>query len=300
MANSRRKRSLKKTDKELKKLLKEKDKIDDLVELKEFKSTSPKKKSSVVAAERKKATSRKKEAIVTPERRSVSKNKKKTRSVTVNKEEKEKLKNSNSSKKTSSTKKTRKAIVNKPAKDNLKKSTPKKNNKTRKAIVNKTAKDNLKKSVIEEKEVDIKETNITPTVEEEKGVILEDKIEYLFDEGESYDEVPYSVGVHADLEDTVDITIDTEAKRADDDYYERIRSIVENTGEYHNLYDDNTANDVMEDTGFLVTDVGIQSQDEEYVPKKISGLKILTIFLFTVFMLLCIAFIIFVIYVCTY
>ena len=56
----------------------------------------------------------------------------------------------------------------------------------------------------------------------------------------------------------------------------------------------------MEDTGFLVTDVGIQSQEEEYVPKKISGLKILTIFLFTVFMLLCIAFIIFVIYVCTY
>ena len=137
-------------------------------------------------------------------------------------------------------------------------------------------------------------------MEEEKGVILEDKIEYLFDEGESYDEVPYYVGVHADLEDTVDITIDTEAKRADDDYYERIRSIVENTGEYHNLYDDNTANDVMEDTGFLVTDVGIQSQEEEYVPKKISGLKILTIFLFTVFMLLFIAFIIFVIYVCTY
>ena len=297
MANSRRKRSLKKTDKELKKLLKEKDKIDDLVELKEFKSTSPKKKSSVVAAERKKTTSRKKEAIVTPERRSVSKNKKKTRSVTVNKEEKEKLKNSNSSKRTSSTNKTRKAIVNKPAKDNLKKSAPKNNTKTRKAIVNKTAKDNLKKSVIEEKEVEVK---ITPTVEEEKGVILEDKIEYLFDEGESYDEVPYSVGVHADLEDTVDITIDTEAKRADDDYYERIRSIVENTGEYHNLYDDNTANDVMEDTGFLVTDVGIQSQDEEYVPKKISGLKILTIFLFTVFMLLFIAFIIFVIYVCTY
>ncbi len=297
MANSRRKRSLKKTDKELKKLLKEKDKIDDLVELKEFKKTSPKKRDSVVASPGRKVTSKKKEAIVTPERRSVSKNKEKTRSVTVNKEEKEKLKNSNSSKKTSSTKKTRKAIVNKPAKDNLKKSAPKNNNKTRKAIVNKTAKDNLKKSAIEEKEVEVK---ITPTVEEEKGVILEDKIEYLFDEGESYDEVPYSVGVHADLEDTIDITIDAEAKRADDDYYERIRSIVENTGEYHNLYDDNTANDVMEDTGFLVTDVGIQSQEEEYVPKKISGLKILTIFLFTVFMLLCIAFIIFVIYVCTY
>ena len=104
MANKTRKRNTKKIDKELNQLLREKNKIDDLTEVKnkslEKKKTTRKKKEAIVTPERKKKnTTEKKEAVVTPERRSV-KNKKKSqaRRVIVNQAEKEAIKQNNKQK----------------------------------------------------------------------------------------------------------------------------------------------------------------------------------------------------------
>jgi len=104
MANKTRKRNTKKIDRELNQLLKEKNKIDDLAEVKnkslEKKKSTSKKKDTIVTPERKKkTTTKRKEAVVTPERRSVKTKKKlQARRVIVNQAEKEAIKQNNKQK----------------------------------------------------------------------------------------------------------------------------------------------------------------------------------------------------------
>lgn len=115
MANKTRKRNTKKIDKELNQLLKEKNKIDDLTEVKnkslEKQKNTRKKKDAIVTPERKKKNAtKKKDAVVTPERRSVkTKKKSQARRVIVNQVEKETIKNHN--------KKKDNKISNKPSED---------------------------------------------------------------------------------------------------------------------------------------------------------------------------------------
>lgn len=104
MANKTRKRNTKKIDKELNQLLKEKNKIDDLTEVKnkslEKQKNTRKKKEAIVTPERKKKNAnKKKDAVVTPERRSVkTKKKSQARRVIVNQVEKETIKKHNKKK----------------------------------------------------------------------------------------------------------------------------------------------------------------------------------------------------------
>ena len=338
MANKTRKRNTKKIDKELNQLLKEKNKIDDLTEVKnkslEKKKTTRKKKEAIVTPERKKKnTTKKKEAVVTPERRSV-KNKKKSqaRRVIVNQAEKEAIKQNNKQKDNKTS--------NKSSEDKSRKKI-----KARAVIVKPEEKEKIKQNrqparIISVEDVEQDSLENVPSNEIVEDVVVSEEeivnvdfteddkaVEETIEDFNDVHEEVYEEGRHQDLmdaetevlpiqeivEEQTEVTYPTYPSSIDStmeifhddelsDTFKRLQ-VLEN--EMRDLYDKSSEEvpmkdqEVAEESGVLVLDSAIVDQEEK-VTRRRSALTIITVILFIIFMLLFIAFIAFVIYVCTY
>lgn len=337
MANKTRKRNTKKIDKELNQLLKEKNKIDDLTEVKnkslEKKKTTRKKKEAIVTPERKKKnTTKKKEAVVTPERRSV-KNKKKSqaRRVIVNQAEKEAIKQNNKQKdnKTSnisSEDKSRKkikarAVIVKPEE----KEKIKQNRQPARIIsVEDVEQDSLENvpsnEIVEDVVVSEEEIANVDFTEDDKAV--EETIEDFNDVQEEYEEGRHQELMDAEtevlpiqeiVEEQTEVTYPTYPSEIDStmelfhddelsDTFKRLQVLEDEMRDLYNKSSEEVPMKEQEEaeaSGVLVLDSAIVDPDEKVVRKR-SALTIITVILFIIFMLLFIAFIAFVIYVCTY
>lgn len=338
MANKTRKRNTKKIDKELNQLLKEKNKIDDLTEVKnkslEKKKTTRKKKEAIVTPERKKKnTTKKKEAVVTPERRSV-KNKKKSqaRRVIVNQAEKEAIKQNNKQKDNKTS--------NKSSEDKSRKKI-----KARAVIVKPEEKEKIKQNrqparIISVEDVEQDSLENVPSNEiVEDVVVSEEEIanvdfteddkteeETIEDFNDVHEEV-YEEGRHQELmdaetevlpiqdivEEQTEVTYPTYPSEIDStmelfhddelsDTFKRLQVLEDEMRDLYNKSSEEVPMKEQEEaeaSGVLVLDSAIVDQDEKVVRKR-SALTIITVILFIIFMLLFIAFIAFVIYVCTY
>lgn len=337
MANKTRKRNTKKIDKELNQLLKEKNKIDDLTEVKnkslEKKKTTRKKKEAIVTPERKKKnTTKKKEAVVTPERRSV-KNKKKSqaRRVIVNQAEKEAIKQNNKQKdnKTSnisSEDKSRKkikarAVIVKPEE----KEKIKQNRQPARIIsvedVEQDSLENVSSNEIVE-DVVVSEEKIANVDFTEAAKAVEETIEDFNDVQEEYEEGRHQELMDAEtevlpiqeiVEEQTEVTYPTYPSEIDStmelfhddelsDTFKRLQVLEDEMRDLYNKSSEEVPMKEQEEaeaSGVLVLDSAIVDQDEKVVRKR-SALTIITVILFIIFMLLFIAFIAFVIYVCTY
>ena len=338
MANKTRKRNTKKIDKELNQLLKEKNKIDDLTEVKnkslEKKKTTRKKKEAIVTPERKKKnTTKKKEAVVTPERRSV-KNKKKSqaRRVIVNQAEKEAIKQNNKQKDNKTS--------NKSSEDKSRKKI-----KARAVIVKPEEKEKIKQNrqparIISVEDVEQDSLENVPSNEIFEDVVVSEEeivnvdfteddkaVEETIEDFNDVHEEVYEEGRHQELmdaetevlpiqdivEEQTEVTYPTYPSSIDStmeifhddelsDTFKRLQ-VLEN--EMRDLYDKSSEEvpmkdqEVAEESGVLVLDSAIVDQEEK-VTRRRSALTIITVILFIIFMLLFIAFIAFVIYVCTY
>ena len=338
MANKTRKRNTKKIDKELNQLLKEKNKIDDLTEVKnkslEKKKTTRKKKEAIVTPERKKKnTTKKKEAVVTPERRSV-KNKKKSqaRRVIVNQAEKEAIKQNNKQKdnKTSnksSEDKSRKkikarAVIVKPEE----KEKIKQNRQPARIIsVEDVEQDSLENVpsneivedvVVSEEEIVNVDFTEDDKTEEETIEDFNDVHEEVYEEGryqELMDAETEVLPIQDIVEEQTEVTYPTYPSEIDStmelfhddelsDTFKRLQVLEDEMRDLYNKSSEEVPMKEQEEaeaSGVLVLDSAIVDQDEKVVRKR-SALTIITVILFIIFMLLFIAFIAFVIYVCTY
>ena len=338
MANKTRKRNTKKIDKELNQLLREKNKIDDLTEVKnkslEKKKTTRKKKEAIVTPERKKKnTTKKKEAVVTPERRSV-KNKKKSqaRRVIVNQAEKEAIKQNNKQKdnKTSnksSEDKSRKkikarAVIVKPEE----KEKIKQNRQPARIIsVEDVLQDSLENvpsnEIVEDVAVSEEEiANVDFTeddkTEEETIEDFNDVHEEVYEEGrhqELMDAETEVLPIQEIVEEQTEVTYPTYPSEIDStmeifhddelsDTFKRLQVLEDEMIDLYNKSSEEIPmkeQEEKETSGVLVLDSAIVDQEEKVVRKR-SALTIITVILFIIFMLLFIAFIAFIIYVCTY
>ncbi len=338
MANKTRKRNTKKIDKELNQLLREKNKIDDLTEVKnkslEKKKTTRKKKEAIVTPERKKKnTTKKKEAVVTPERRSV-KNKKKSqaRRVIVNQAEKEAIKQNNKQKdnKTSnksSEDKSRKkikarAVIVKPEE----KEKIKQNRQPARIIsVEDVLQDSLENvpsnEIVEDVAVSEEEIANVDFTEDDKAVEetiedFNDVHEEVYEEGrhqELMDAETEVLPIQEIVEEQTEVTYPTYPSEIDStmeifhddelsDTFKRLQVLEDEMIDLYNKSSEEIPmkeQEEKETSGVLVLDSAIVDQEEKVVRKR-SALTIITVILFIIFMLLFIAFIAFIIYVCTY
>ena len=222
MANKKtRKRNTKKIDKELNQLLKEKNKIDDLTEVK--KKTTKKKETIVTPERKKKTTTKKKDAVVVPERRSVkSKKKAQARRVIVNQEEKKTIKHHNKKK------------VN-PTSSNSLEDTKSKKIKARAVIVKPDEKEKIKQYVEPDKPIIVENLEYEPSFDDKEVISTDEMVEDVVNSYEEVKEENHELEVTHEVipsnefvsENSVSEEVDSDSFEEQDVYEGRHQEIVD-------------------------------------------------------------------------